>query len=158
MFDAVAAYTNFPQLWDVCTDQEAVDLVRNTQDPQVASKQLVDYALNKFSTDNLSCMTVRFNTRAVQDTVEARVEPIGVEGDAASNLPGGITEAEAIVEAAKRTMPHVADGAAMPSVQSTMADDVKPQRQEPGPELAADALERAKHKAQEGQAAAAGGR
>ncbi|KAI5816293.1 phosphatase 2C-like domain-containing protein [Pyronema omphalodes] len=48
-------------LWDVCTDQEAVDLVRNTFDPQLASKQLVDYALSKFSSDNLSCMIVRLD-------------------------------------------------------------------------------------------------
>ncbi|PWW79427.1 protein serine/threonine phosphatase 2C [Tuber magnatum] len=33
-------------LWDVCSDQEAVDLVRQVQDPQEASKMLVDYALD----------------------------------------------------------------------------------------------------------------
>jgi protein phosphatase PTC1 len=100
-------------------------------------------------------MTVRFNTRAVQDTVEARVEPIGVEGDASSNLPGGVTEAEAIVEAAKRTMPSVEEGAAEPSIEST-SQDARPQ--EPQPTLAVDALEKAKQKAQEGQAAVADGR
>ncbi|EWC48598.1 hypothetical protein DRE_01820 [Drechslerella stenobrocha 248] len=47
-------------LWDVCSDQEAVDLVRTIQDPQDASKALVDHALARFSTDNLSCMIVRF--------------------------------------------------------------------------------------------------
>jgi len=46
-------------LWDVCSDQEAVDLVRTIQDPQDASKTLVDHALARFSTDNLSCMIVR---------------------------------------------------------------------------------------------------
>ncbi|KAK6350199.1 Protein phosphatase 2C 1 [Orbilia brochopaga] len=49
-------------LWDVCSDQEAVDLVRTIQDPQDASKALVDHALARFSTDNLSCMIVRFET------------------------------------------------------------------------------------------------
>lgn len=49
------------QLWDVCSDQEAVDLVRNVQDPQDASKMLVDYALGRFSSDNLSCMIVRLD-------------------------------------------------------------------------------------------------
>ncbi|KAI5788762.1 phosphatase 2C-like domain-containing protein, partial [Pyronema domesticum] len=48
-------------LWDVCSDQEAVDLVRGTFDPQAASKQLVDHALSKFSSDNLSCMIVRLD-------------------------------------------------------------------------------------------------
>lgn len=49
------------KLWDVCSDQEAVDLVRNVQDPQDASKMLVDYALGRFSSDNLSCMIVRLD-------------------------------------------------------------------------------------------------
>lgn len=89
------------QLWDVCSDQEAVDLVRNMQDPQAASKALVDHALSRFSTDNLSCMFVRFIQPVVQAAVEARSEPIGVEGDAASTVRGGVSEAQAIVQAAK---------------------------------------------------------
>ncbi|KAK5994550.1 Protein phosphatase 2C-like protein [Cladobotryum mycophilum] len=48
-------------LWDVCSDQEAVDLVREIHDPITASKLLVDHALNRFSTDNLSCMIVRLD-------------------------------------------------------------------------------------------------
>ncbi|KAG0127093.1 phosphatase 2C-like domain-containing protein [Tuber indicum] len=48
-------------LWDVCSDQEAVDLVRQVQDPQEASKMLVDHALGRFSSDNLSCMIVRLD-------------------------------------------------------------------------------------------------
>ncbi|KAL7267730.1 mgpp2cl-1, protein phosphatase 2C-like protein 1 [Rhizina undulata] len=48
-------------LWDVCSDQEAVDLVRNVLDPQLASKMLVEYALSRFSSDNLSCMIVRLD-------------------------------------------------------------------------------------------------
>ena len=47
-------------LWDVCTDQDACDLVQNIQDPEEASRALVDHALAKHSTDNLSCMVVRF--------------------------------------------------------------------------------------------------
>lgn len=48
-------------LWDVCSDQEAVDLVRDVDDPQEASKILVDHALQRFSSDNLSCMIVRLD-------------------------------------------------------------------------------------------------
>lgn len=48
------------QLWDVIEDQEAVDLVRDVQDPQVASQELLKHALNEFSTDNTSVMVVRF--------------------------------------------------------------------------------------------------
>ncbi|CAG8770301.1 3_t:CDS:2, partial [Acaulospora morrowiae] len=43
-------------LWDVCDDQGAVDLIKDIADPQVASKTLIEHALQKFSTDNLSVM------------------------------------------------------------------------------------------------------
>ncbi|KXN67321.1 protein phosphatase 2C [Conidiobolus coronatus NRRL 28638] len=46
-------------LWDVCSDQDAVNLINDIEDPQEASKKLLDYALNNFSTDNLSMMVVR---------------------------------------------------------------------------------------------------
>ncbi|CAG8554524.1 7246_t:CDS:2 [Acaulospora colombiana] len=47
-------------LWDVCDDQSAVDLIKDVTDPQLASKTLTEHALQKFSTDNLSVMVVRF--------------------------------------------------------------------------------------------------
>ncbi|WWC97553.1 hypothetical protein V866_004437 [Kwoniella sp. B9012] len=47
-------------LWDVCEDQEAVDLIRNITDPQDASKFLLDHAMSNYSTDNLSVMVIRF--------------------------------------------------------------------------------------------------
>ncbi len=68
------------QLWDVCTDQAAVDLVRNVQDPVEAAQILVDHALANFSTDNLSCMIVRFNKEALLEN-QSRDKLIGVEGD-----------------------------------------------------------------------------
>lgn len=88
----------------MCTDQEAVDLIRHTYDPQNASKLLVDHALARFSTDNLSCMVVRFDSKAAQQTVEQKAEPIGVEGDPPSNKKGGISEADAIVKEARKSM------------------------------------------------------
>ena len=81
-----------------------MDLVRNTADPQVASKILVDHALARFSTDNLSCMVVRFDSKALQQTVDRKTEPIGVEGDPPSNKKGGISEADAIVKEARKSM------------------------------------------------------
>ncbi|KAL1917345.1 uncharacterized protein VTP21DRAFT_5001 [Calcarisporiella thermophila] len=48
-------------LWDVCDDQEAVDLIKDIQDPQEASEKLLKHALTNFSTDNLSVMVVRFS-------------------------------------------------------------------------------------------------
>lgn len=47
-------------LWDVTEDQDAVDLIRSTVDPQKASKLLLDFAMQNYSTDNLSVMVVRF--------------------------------------------------------------------------------------------------
>ncbi|KAK9481040.1 phosphatase 2C-like domain-containing protein [Lipomyces japonicus] len=54
-------------LWDVCSDQQAVDLIRDIEDPQAASHTLVDYALKHFSMDNLTCMVVRFDDRMKQE-------------------------------------------------------------------------------------------
>ncbi|SCV72344.1 BQ2448_3881 [Microbotryum intermedium] len=45
-------------LWDVCQDQEAVDIIRGLLDPQEASKALLEYALQNFSSDNLSVLVV----------------------------------------------------------------------------------------------------
>lgn len=45
-------------LWDVCEDQDAVNLILDVKDPQEASRILLDHALSQFSTDNLSVMVV----------------------------------------------------------------------------------------------------
>ncbi|SYW85422.1 uncharacterized protein UHO2_01668 [Ustilago hordei] len=50
----------FGQLWDVIEDQEAVDLIKDLQDPQEASQRLLEHALSEFSTDNTSIMVIRF--------------------------------------------------------------------------------------------------
>ncbi|KAG4417318.1 hypothetical protein IFR04_009533 [Cadophora malorum] len=88
-------------LWDVCSDQEAVDLVRGQQDPVAAAKQLVDHALARFSTDNLSCMIVRFNKSALLTTTKEPSSAIGVEGDP-NSVSGKISETEKIVGDARR--------------------------------------------------------
>lgn len=33
------------QLWDVCQDQEAVNIIKDLKDPQEASRALLDHAL-----------------------------------------------------------------------------------------------------------------
>ncbi|GAA5940454.1 PP2C family serine/threonine-protein phosphatase [Sporobolomyces koalae] len=50
-------------LWDVCSDQEAVDLLKESgiTDAQEASKKLVDYALSRNSTDNITVLVVYLN-------------------------------------------------------------------------------------------------
>ncbi|KAJ5745884.1 Protein phosphatase 2C [Penicillium odoratum] len=98
-------------LWDVCTDQEAVDLIRNVQDAQRASKILVDHALARFSTDNLSCMVIRLDSNRVKDVVNNKTELIGVDGDPATDVLGGMSEADKIVEDAQKNMAsHGNDG------------------------------------------------
>ncbi|KAI3336358.1 protein serine/threonine phosphatase 2C [Xylariaceae sp. AK1471] len=87
-------------LWDVCSDQEAVDLIRDNSDPVAASKLLVDHALTRFSTDNLSCMIIRFDKAALLDQ-NNKDRPIGVEGDSTGGA-GKVTEAEKIVSSTKQ--------------------------------------------------------
>jgi len=130
-------------LWDVCSDQEAVDLIRNIQDPQIASKALVDHALARFSTDNLSCMVVRFDNKAVQQTVDKVVEPIGVEGDPATRA-GGITESEAIVREQENRLN--ATGEKLDSVPSRelLEADESPKSPAPGTALKPEAAEAAR--------------
>ncbi|KAK0288335.1 mgpp2cl-1, protein phosphatase 2C-like protein 1 [Friedmanniomyces endolithicus] len=127
------------QLWDVCSDQEAVDLIRITQDPQYASRQLVEHALARFSTDNLSCMVVRFDSKAVQQTVAHEVEPIGVDGDPATKH-GGVSEAEAIVMEQKAKLDQT--GEKMDRIPSDA--ELMGEHREMGPELNAEALDRAR--------------
>lgn len=82
-------------------------------DPISASKQLVDYALNRFSTDNLSCMVVRLDQNK-----EAAVE---VEGAASQ-----VSEADKIVSETKQ---KIAEGIA-PAV-GVSATSNAPQSQPP---------------------------
>ncbi|KAK5154963.1 phosphatase 2C-like domain-containing protein [Cryomyces antarcticus] len=119
-------------LWDVCTDQEAVDLVRHTQDPQHASRLLVEHALTRFSTDNLSCMVVRFDNKAVQDTVKRIAEPIGVDGDPPTTR-GGLSEAEAIVLQSRKKLDETEDD----QLEKVPSDVIREESEEPepGPEL-----------------------
>ncbi|KAI0548122.1 phosphatase 2C-like domain-containing protein [Xylaria curta] len=88
-------------LWDVCSDQEAVDLIRDKTDAVTASKLLVDHALARFSTDNLSCMIIRFDKAAMLDQNNNRDRHIGVEGDSTGDS-GKISEAEKIVSSTRQ--------------------------------------------------------
>jgi protein phosphatase PTC1 len=74
--------------------------VRNLQDPAAAAKLLVDHALSRFSTDNLSCMIVRFDKQALLENQTNKDKAIGVEGDTAA-VPGQVSEAEKILSATK---------------------------------------------------------
>ena len=116
-----------------------MDLVRHTHDPQVASKQLVDHALNRFSTDNLSCMVVRFDNKALQQTVDRKTEPIGVEGDPSSTKKGGISEADAIVQETRKSMGDPA-GDSIEEERTNIREEIirEEEEKEAGPELDLD--------------------
>lgn len=49
-------------------------------------------------------MIVRFDNKLLQQTVEHIAEPIGVEGDPLSTIKGGISEVDAIVREARKSM------------------------------------------------------
>ncbi|KAH8705322.1 phosphatase 2C-like domain-containing protein [Talaromyces proteolyticus] len=132
-------------LWDVCTDQEAVDLIRNIKDAQEASKILVDHALSRFSTDNLSCMVVRFDANLIRDVVERRIEPIGVEGDPSSKGKRGVSEADKIVESAKKQLEDAEADDTVPvdiGLNAKLKDELVEQasNESPGPEVTQDKL------------------
>ncbi|KAI8456982.1 protein phosphatase [Phakopsora pachyrhizi] len=54
-------------LWDVCEDQDAVNLISEVSDPQEASRILLDHALSQFSTDNLSVMVISLKPKSFYD-------------------------------------------------------------------------------------------
>ncbi|KAL5343197.1 phosphatase 2C-like domain-containing protein [Aspergillus crustosus] len=91
-------------LWDVCSDQEAVELIRNVSDAQEASKILVDHALARFSTDNLSCMVIRLDADRHREVANRTVDPATVDGQLAAASGRGISEADKIVEGARKSM------------------------------------------------------
>ncbi|KAF2122839.1 protein phosphatase-like protein 2C [Lophiotrema nucula] len=126
-------------LWDVCSDQEAVDLVRQIQDPQVASKTLVDHALARFSTDNLSCMIVRFDNKALK---QRKMESLlGVDGDQPGSK-AGISEADAIVLQAKKQVGEP-DQPIERAAEQMIMEEEENEEQEPGPELNVEAVKNA---------------
>ncbi|KAF8738074.1 hypothetical protein AX14_012048 [Amanita brunnescens Koide BX004] len=47
-------------LWDVVSDQNAVELVQDVHDAQKASEKLLQYALDHHTTDNVTVLVVRF--------------------------------------------------------------------------------------------------
>ena len=119
-----------------------MDLIRHTADPQLASKQLVDHALSRFSTDNLSCMVVRFDNIALKQAFEKRTEPIGVEGDHASRK-GGLSEADALVRDARKSL-SIPDGTDTSEQTNKVSKAIirEEEEQEPGPELDPEGVRR----------------
>lgn len=75
--------------------------MRNVLDPQIASKQLVDHALARFSTDNLSCMIVRFDNKALKQRKTDSNVGVDAEGPTGKS---NLSEADALVEKARKQL------------------------------------------------------
>lgn len=96
---------------------------------------LVEYALARFSTDNLSVMIVRFDSQKLQSNTKI---DIGVETEANKDK-GAISEVEMIVAEARRHS-GIAQEAAISDqdseeVKQTVIKEHEDEDQEPGPEL-----------------------
>ncbi|CAL5221808.1 g4064 [Coccomyxa viridis] len=47
-------------LWDVIANQEAINIIKDTPDPEKAAKKLTDAAYTRGSNDNISCLVLNF--------------------------------------------------------------------------------------------------
>ena len=70
----------------------------------------MDHALSRFSTDNLSCMIIRFDKQALLENQTNKDKAIGVEGDAGT-ASGKVSEAEKILSTTKA---KIAEGGSSP--------------------------------------------
>ena len=109
--------------------------MRKETDPQAASRTLVDHALARFSTDNLSVMLVRFDPKTLQANTST---DIGVETDA-SHEKGAISEAQMLVSEARRhsnaVQGGVVDDEEAKGVEDMVIHEKEEEEEEPGPEL-----------------------
>lgn len=127
----------------MCSDQEAVDLIRHTPTPQAASKILVDHALARFSTDNLSVMVIRFDSKAIQSNTNST---IGVESDPANKEKGAVSEVQALLNEARRRSgianeaAVTSDGDATEELSKDVIKETENEDQEPGPELTPEGI------------------
>lgn len=82
-------------------------------------------------------MIVRFDTKLVQDMINHRIDPIGVEGDVPTN-PSDVSEADKIIEDAKKNVSDLGlvDGEKAP-LANTLQEDIirEAEKQEAGPEI-----------------------
>lgn len=96
-------------------------------------------------------MIVRFDNKALQQTVERKTEPIGVDGDPPTKKQGGISEADAIVKEARKSLGEGPSKMLHSDIKAEEGlDDEKArisqevireeEEKEPGPELDPDGL------------------
>lgn len=120
-----------------------MDLIRHIQSPQAASKVLVDHALARFSTDNLSVMVIRFDSKVIQSNTNSA---IGVESDPASKGKGAVSEVQALLNEARRRSgiatetAVTSDGEATEELSKDVIQETENEDQEPGPELTPEGM------------------
>lgn len=112
-----------------------MDLIRNNPSPQASSKILVDHALSRFSTDNLSVMIVRFDSKKLQTNTSL---DIGIERE--NSKPKGPSEVEMIVSEARRKsgiedQAVAADEGDSEELKAKVMKQIEEENHEPGPEL-----------------------
>lgn len=93
--------------------------MRTISSPQAASKILVDYALSRFSTDNLSVMIVRFDAQKLVNNIATNIgvdNPTPTPGPAASAPSASVkapnassTSTDATSTSAQEARPSEAD-------------------------------------------------
>lgn len=81
-------------------------------------------------------MVVRFDGKSLQQTVERKTEPIGVEGDPPS-VRGGISEADAIIKSARKSMGDTSKLDISEEEKHRVSQEIiqEEEEKEPGPEL-----------------------
>lgn len=116
---------------------------------------LVDHALSKFSTDNLSVMVVRFNPKKVRENTSI---DIGVQHEEQNT---GISEVEMIVGEARRHSNIPPEGTSLSeSEKQELTNQViaeQKEEQESGPELTPEGQAHAEQLLREQHAAQGGG-
>lgn len=77
-------------VWDVCSDQSVVDLIRDVESTDEAAREIVRHALKRGSTDNVTCMVVRLKPAAeCKEQLSVVEKPCTLQGSpiTASSIP-----------------------------------------------------------------------
>ncbi|XP_019107845.2 probable protein phosphatase 2C 59 isoform X1 [Beta vulgaris subsp. vulgaris] len=79
-------------LWDVVSNEEAVEMVKPIQDSEEAAKKLMKEAYQRGSADNITCVVVRFlensSTRVSSNQGDSLNRHSGGSGDSSTQLSG----------------------------------------------------------------------
>jgi protein phosphatase PTC1 len=88
-------------------------------------------------------MVIRLDTTRLKDVVNNTAEPIGVDGDPSTNVPHGVSEADKILEGARKSMESAGLADDADWAEKTNEDILQRMakanaNEEPGPEMTTD--------------------